>query len=42
MGNLDAMIGAHALALSTILVTNDRAFGRIRGLKVEDWTKASR
>ncbi len=42
MGNLDAMIGAHALALGAILVTNDRAFGRIKGLKVEDWTKASR
>ena len=42
MGNLDAMIGAHALALSAILVTNDRAFRRIKGLKVEDWTKGSR
>jgi tRNA(fMet)-specific endonuclease VapC len=42
MGNLDAMIGAHALALGAILVTNDRAFGRIKKLKVEDWTKGSR
>jgi tRNA(fMet)-specific endonuclease VapC len=42
LGNLDTMIGAHALALSAILVTNDRAFGRIKGLKVEDWTKGSR
>lgn len=42
MGNLDAMIGAHALALDAILVTNDRAFGRIKRLKVEDWTKGSR
>lgn len=42
MGNLGAMIGAHALALGAILVTNDRAFGRIKGLKVEDWTKGSR
>jgi tRNA(fMet)-specific endonuclease VapC len=40
MGNLDAMIGAHALALDAILVTNDRAFTRIKKLKVEDWTKA--
>jgi tRNA(fMet)-specific endonuclease VapC len=39
MGNLDTMIGAHALALGAILVTNDRAFTRIRELKVEDWTK---
>jgi|SRR5208283_1476800 len=42
MGNLDAMIGAHALAVGAILVTNDRAFGRIKKLKVEDWTKAQR
>jgi len=39
MGNLDTMIGAHALALGAILVTNDRAFTRIEALKVEDWTK---
>jgi tRNA(fMet)-specific endonuclease VapC len=42
MGNLDVMIGAHALALDVILVTNDRAFGRIKKLKVEDWTKGAR
>jgi len=42
MGNLDVMISAHALALDVILVTNDRAFGRIKKLKVEDWTKAAR
>lgn len=30
----------HALALATgaVLVTSDRAFGRIDGLSVEDWT----
>lgn len=42
MGNLDVMIAAHALALEAILVTNDRAFGRIKRLKVEDWTKGTR
>ncbi len=42
MGNLDVMIGAHALAVGAILVTNDHAFGRIKKLKVEDWTKESR
>jgi tRNA(fMet)-specific endonuclease VapC len=42
MGNLDAMIGAHALALDAILVTNDCAFARIKKLKIEDWTKAAR
>jgi tRNA(fMet)-specific endonuclease VapC len=40
MGNLDTMIGAHALAVGAILVTNDHAFSRIRKLKTEDWTKA--
>jgi tRNA(fMet)-specific endonuclease VapC len=39
MGNLDTMIGAHALALGVVLVTNDQAFNRIRELNVEDWTK---
>ncbi|PYP82506.1 MAG: VapC toxin family PIN domain ribonuclease [Candidatus Angelobacter sp. Gp1-AA117] len=38
MGNLDMMIGSHALAAGAILVTNDRVFGRIKKLKVEDWT----
>jgi tRNA(fMet)-specific endonuclease VapC len=40
MGNLDIMIGAHALAVGAVLVTNDRAFTRIKNLKVADWTKA--
>ena len=40
MDHLDLMIGAHALAAGLILVTNDRAFGRISKLKVQDWTKA--
>ena len=38
MGNLDMMIGAHALALKAVLVTNDRAFKRIQNLKLADWT----
>ena len=41
MGNLDAMIAAHALALDAVLVTNDHAFARIKKLKAADWTKAS-
>src|SRR5258708_26391728 len=40
MGNLDMMIGAQALASDFILVTNDKAFRRIKKLKIEDWTKA--
>lgn len=39
MGSLDMMIAAHAMALGLILVTGDRAFGRIRHLRMEDWTK---
>jgi tRNA(fMet)-specific endonuclease VapC len=39
MGNLDMMIGAQALALDLILITNNQAFKRIKKLKVEDWTK---
>jgi tRNA(fMet)-specific endonuclease VapC len=42
MGNLDAMIAAHALALGVVLVTNDHAFARIKKLKVVDWTKELR
>jgi tRNA(fMet)-specific endonuclease VapC len=39
MGSLDMMIAAHALALGLILITNDRAFGRIKKLRTEDWTR---
>ena len=42
MGNLDAMIGAHALALDAVLVTNDHVFARIKKLKLADWTKEPR
>ena len=38
MGSLDMMIAAHALAAGLILVTNDHAFARIRGLKTQYWT----
>ena len=40
MGNLDLMIAAHALAAEATLVTNDRVFRRVKGLRQEDWTKA--
>ncbi|MDQ2841802.1 MAG: PIN domain-containing protein [Acidobacteriota bacterium] len=39
MGNLDTMIAAHALAVSAVLVTSDRAFLRIKRLKIEDWSR---
>jgi tRNA(fMet)-specific endonuclease VapC len=39
MGNLDMMIAAHALALGAVLATSDRVFGRVKGLKVENWAR---
>ncbi len=38
IGSMDMLIGAHALALSTTLVTNNvREFSQISGLQVENW-----
>jgi tRNA(fMet)-specific endonuclease VapC len=39
MSNLDMMIAAQALAAAAILVANDRDFRRVRGLRIEDWSK---
>jgi len=39
MGNLDMMIAAQALAAQAVLVTHDRAFRRVKQVKIEDWTK---
>lgn len=39
IGPLDMLIGAHALSVDAILVSNNtREFGRIPGLALEDWT----
>jgi len=40
MGNLDIMIAAHAIALGAVLVSGDRVFRRVKGLKIEDWGTA--
>lgn len=37
MGNLDVMIAAQALAAGAVLVSNDRVFRRVKGLKIQDW-----
>lgn len=38
LGGMDTLIAAHALATGATLVTNDRAFGRVPDLIIEDWT----
>lgn len=37
LGSFDQMIAAHALALDLTLVSNDRAFERVAGLRLENW-----
>jgi len=39
MGNLDLMIAAQALGSGLVLVTSDAVFRRVKGLKIEDWSK---
>ena len=39
MSTLDQMIAAHALALDVSLVSNDRVFGRVDGLRWENWAE---
>jgi tRNA(fMet)-specific endonuclease VapC len=39
IGNLDLMIAAQALAADATLVSSDRAFRRIKGLAVNDWSR---
>jgi len=40
MGANDLWIAAHALALEATVVTDDKAFFRVPGLKVENWLQA--
>lgn len=36
---LDMLIGAHAVSVGAVLVTNDQAFQKISDLQLEDWTR---
>lgn len=38
LGPLDMLIAAHAIAVKAILVSSDKAFRQIAGLRTEDWT----
>ena len=40
LSDMDTLIAAHALSLGATLVTKDKAFSRVKGLKTVDWTKA--
>ena len=40
LGALDLLIAAHAAEHDMMLVTNDRAFSAVPGLRLEDWTQA--
>lgn len=43
IGSHDLLIAAHAIALGCVLVTdNEREFGRIDGLAVENWLRSGR
>ena len=42
LGNMDMLIAAHALALDAVLVTSDRSFNNVKGLRVSDWAKLPR
>jgi tRNA(fMet)-specific endonuclease VapC len=39
IGPNDLWIAAHSLTLEAVVVTDDRAFQRIPGLKVENWSR---
>jgi tRNA(fMet)-specific endonuclease VapC len=39
MGNLDLMIAAQALASDLVLASSDTVFRRVKGLKIEDWSR---
>jgi tRNA(fMet)-specific endonuclease VapC len=42
IGAMDLMIAAHAVSLNSVLVTNNvKEFGRVSGLKIENWVNSN-
>jgi len=41
LAGMDLLIAARAIAVDAVLVTNDRAFYPLEGLKIQDWTLES-
>jgi len=39
LGALDTLIAAHAMALGVVLVTGDKAFRKVRKLRVANWAR---
>ncbi len=39
LASLDLLIATHALSVGALLVTSDKAFGRVANLPLEDWTQ---
>ena len=39
LGAHDMMIAAHPVSVGVILVSNDRSFRQVPGLRLEDWTR---
>lgn len=39
MGQIDMLIAAQALVFDAVVVTDDKAFSRVPGLKVENWLR---
>jgi tRNA(fMet)-specific endonuclease VapC len=40
LANLDLMIAAQAVAVDAVLVSSDRAFRRVKQLKLADWSRS--
>ncbi len=39
MGAMDMLIAVHALATDAVVVTDDRAYSQVPGLRTENWLR---